>query len=155
MKFSSRETMEMPIEAAFALLSDFSDVEERLQRRGAHIARTDDLTGPCRGMTWCAEFALHGRQRAVDVTLSIFDPTKQMRFDLASDGLEGEADLRLAAITEAQTQLTLEIELRPRTIAARILMKSLKLAKTQLDQRLQDRVAGYIREIEARYHDTG
>jgi hypothetical protein len=55
------------------------------------------------------------------------------------------------ALSRARTRLVLEIELKPETLAARLLVQSMKLARGALDKRLQVRVAEFAKAVEERH----
>lgn len=150
MKFSSKEDIEAPIEQVFSMLSEFETFERSAIRRGAEVQRTDDLTRTGRGMSWHARFMMRGKQRNVNVTLTNYDPPNAMLFETDSPGLDGQMMIDLLALSPRRTRLSVAFEMTPKTLPARLLIQSLKLAKTNLTKRFKLRVADYAKDIEDR-----
>ena len=69
----------------------------------------------------------------------------------ATSGIDGAVVIELVALSVARTRLTVSIDLEPRTLGARLLVQSLKLARGTLQRRFELRVADYASEITARF----
>ena len=151
MKFASREDIAAPIDAAFAMLTDFDGFERAAMRRGAEVQRTDTLREPGEGMSWNARFMLRGREREVAVTLGTYDPPNQMAFTGGSQGLEAGMVIDLVALSRQRTRMSVSLKLSPKTLSARLLVQSLKLARSNLNRKFHLRVADYAKDIEDRY----
>ncbi|EAR50534.1 hypothetical protein OG2516_09825 [Oceanicola granulosus HTCC2516] len=150
MKFSTREDIEAPIETVFEALSDFSGFERWALRRGARIERLDGGTRTEAGARWQVEFDFRGKRREVTATVSRFEPPEGYRITSVSSGLEGETSVELVALAQDRTRLLFAQELRPTTLAARLMLQSLKLAKGSLEARLDKRIDDLARTIEKR-----
>lgn len=129
MQFSSREDIEAPIDRVFAMLSEFEAFERSAIRRGIEVQRTGAVGAPETGLGWDAEFDLRGRRRKLRVNLVSYEPPNLMRFELLSQGLDGETTIDLMALSPRRTRLEIRLELKPRTLPARLLLQSLKLAR--------------------------
>jgi carbon monoxide dehydrogenase subunit G len=154
MKFSSKEDIEAPIEQVFAHVSDFAALERAALRRGAEVQRTDSLRKPDVGMSWSASFVARGRQRQLDIQMTEYDPPNSMRFHSMAQGLETDMKVELVALSRGRTRLSVELELKPRSISARLLVQSLKLARANLNKKFHLRMADYARELEDRSKRT-
>jgi len=150
MKFSSKEDIEAPIDQVFAILSDFEIFERAAIRRGADVHRRDDLPEPGVGMRWEASFMMRGKQRDAVVDLVTYDRPNEMVFESRAGGLEGFLDIDLVALSPRRTRLSVNFEVKPKTLPARLLVQSMKLAKTNLTKRFKLRVATFARDIEER-----
>ncbi|MFU8882595.1 MAG: SRPBCC family protein [Rhodobacterales bacterium] len=150
MKFSTKEDIEAPIEQVFALVSNFEALERAALRRGADVQRTDNLHKPDVGMSWTAEFVARGRQRKLAIEMVAFVPPNSMRFHSAAQGLETDLLIDFVALSRGRTRLGIDLDLKPRTISARLLVQSLKLARTSLNKKFHLRIADYARELEDR-----
>jgi hypothetical protein len=64
---------------------------------------------------------------------------------------EGSGLIELAPLGEGLTRLTLTCEVRHRTLPARMLLQSLKLAQGRVQQRFDSRVSAAAAEIAARW----
>ena len=150
MKFSSREDINAPIETVFSALCDFEGFERQAMRRGADVQRVDALTEPGIGMCWKADFTMRGRRRHLDLQLIRFDVPNEMGFSAKSPGIDGAFTVELMALSRSRTRMSVALELSPRNLSARLLVQSLKLAKTTLTKRFKLRVADYAKGLEDR-----
>lgn len=155
MKLSTREDIEAPIDHVFAQVSDFEALERSALRRGAEVQRIDALARPGPGMAWDSRFDLRGKRREMRLELTEYDPPNALRFAARSTGAEGEMLVDLVALSRGRTRMAFEIEIRPLTLAARLMVQSLKLAKGNVAKRFEMRVATYARDIEDRYARRG
>lgn len=151
MKISSREDIEAPIDFVFSQVSDFAALERSALRRGAEIARVDNLASPGPGMQWDSRFEFRGKPREVQLELISYDAPNAMRFAATSATINGDMKVDLVALSRGRTRMTLEIELHPRTLASRLMIQSLKLAKGNLTKRFEMRMATFANELEDRY----
>ena len=151
MKFSSKEDIEAPIDAVFEMVSDFEKFERGARKRGLKVRRTDGMESVATGMTWNAVFDFRGRNREIDLTLSRLDPPTHLSVAGRSQGVTSVFDLELLALSRQRTRLAVELEMKPQTIAARVLIQSLRLAKARLTKRFKLRVAEYARHLEERH----
>lgn len=151
MQFTGKEDIEAPIERVFEEITDFQGFERSALRRGADVKRTDDLGGPGVGMNWHAVFKLRGKQRQVDVTLIDYDPPNGITLGLRSASLEGQLVVDLVALSRGRTRMGVLLVLQPRSLTARLMMQSLKLARSNLTKRFKLRLADYAMDVEERY----
>lgn len=154
MKFSSKEDIEAPIAEIFSMLSEFDSFERSAIRRGMEVQRTSAANVFGLGMTWSAQFQMRGKTRDMDVELVQYDAPNVMRFVSDSQGVDGVLTLELMALSPRRTRMTIALELSPKTLAARLLIQSLKLAKSNLTKRFKLRAAGYARDMEDRHKRT-
>ncbi|MFD0859008.1 SRPBCC family protein [Roseovarius aquimarinus] len=151
MHFSTREDIEAPIDYVFAQISDFASIERSILRRGAEVQRRVDRTPPAEGMMWDTSFDLKGKRRQVEVTLTSFEPPSMMTFKGESKNISGDVVIELVALSRGRTRLAMTCDLTPRTLTARLMLQSLKLAKGNVSRRFEMRVASYAKEMEDRY----
>lgn len=150
MKLSTREDLEAPIDFVFARLSDFAAFERRALRSGAQVLRQG--TGDVQvGTIWDVDFTFRGRERSVKATLAQLDPPNALKVDSISDGIIAVTDVELVALSPARTRVIVGFEMRARTLTARLLLQSLKLAKTKLSKRFKARVLDYAEDVEDQY----
>ena len=155
MIFSTREDIEAPIDFVFAQLSDFRALERSILRRGAEIQRKVDRTPPAAGMMWDAAFDFKGKRRQVEITLSAFEPPSLMHFDASGKSLTGDLTVEMVPLSRARTRVALKCALGARSLSARLMLHSLKLARGNMMKRFETRVAAYGKELEERYMRHG
>ena len=149
MKFSSQEDVALPIEEVFAAISDFEVFERRAMRRGAQVSRTDPATGPGLGSVWDARFAFRGKEREVRGEVTTCDAPAQLAVASKSGGLSGVFGVELVALAPQRTRMIVGLELTPGNLSSRLLLQSLKLAKTTLSARCSKAVTDYARSLDA------
>ncbi len=150
MQFSSQEDIEAPVDQVFAILSEFESYERSAIRRGIEVVRVDDTASPASGMAWDTRFRLRGKRRDMRLELVNYDPPNEMRFQAASQSLDGMLALELMALSRQRTRMSVVLRISPRTLAARLMVQSLKLARTKLNKRFRLKVAEHAKNLEDR-----
>ncbi|MGB3245165.1 MAG: SRPBCC family protein [Sulfitobacter sp.] len=151
MKFSTREDIEAPINAVFAMLCDFEGFERSAMRRGAEVQRVDDIAVPGVGMTWQAVFNMRGKRREIEIEIVTFDKPNEIVLESTSPGLIGQMSFELMALSRNRTRILVDLEVKPLNLSARLLVQSMKLAKASLTKKYKQRVGEYAKTVEDRY----
>lgn len=151
MKFSTKEDIEASIEATFSMLCDFETFERAAMRRGAEVQRTDTKTVPSVGMGWSAAFNMRGKRRQVEIEMVTLDQPNEMEFECRSQGLLTHFTIELVALSKSRTRLMVSFDIKPLNLSARLLVQSLKLAKTSLTKKFKLRVAEFAKTLEDRH----
>jgi hypothetical protein len=150
MKFSTREDIEAPVDFVCAQITDFASLERRAMRNGAQVSRRDD--GPiAQGTTWNINFEFRGRPRDVTAVLTTFNTPDAIAIESASDGMMAVTQIDLVALSQSRTRILVSFELRAKSMTARLLLQSLRLAKSKMNKRFETRTKDYAEEIEDRY----
>jgi len=151
MKFSTKEDIEAPLEAVFEMMCDFETFERAAMRRGAEVQRTDTKTVPGVGMAWRAAFMLRGKRRQVELETVTFERPNEIVIECKSQGLMTLMTMELVALSKNRTRIMLSFDIKPLNLSARLLVQSLKLAKTSLTKKYKLRVAEFAKSLEDRY----
>ncbi len=154
MKLSSRQDIDAPAAFVFAALADFDAWERAAMRRGADVQRTENVNRDASGQSWLIKFAYRGKVRRIVLQQTAMQPPTSLQFAGNGASLDGVAAIDLMQLAPRRTRLSVTLDLRPRTIGARILMQSLRLAKARLNRRFSDRVVQICAEIESRYRKS-
>lgn len=154
MKFSTKEDIDAPIDAVFEMLCEFDNFERAAMRRGAEVRRVDTKTEPGIGMKWEAAFDMRGKRREIEVEMVTFDQPTEICLESMSPGLLGTVSFELLALSRSRTRIAASLEIKPKTLSARLLVQSLKLAKTSLTKKFKRRVAEYAKDMEERYQQA-
>lgn len=150
MKLSAREDVDAPIGVVFDRLADFDGWARAGLRRGADVQRTDALRQPGPGMTWKLGFVYRGKPRRLTLTLDEMVAPSRLAFSGLGPNLEGGLTVDLLEMTPARTRMTIKLEVRPRTLVARLFIQSLKLGRGKVESRFRARVAQLATEIDGR-----
>ncbi|PSL22260.1 SRPBCC family protein [Shimia abyssi] len=148
MELAAREDIDIPIEQAFEILCDFEQFERAALRRGAEVSREDDLQRPGVGAKWKARFAFRGKYRQLDLKIVEFERPTDMRLTAVVQGITSDIKIELVALSRTRTRLSVWSHLKSTSLSARLLLKSLKLARSTLTQRMQKRVTKLARSME-------
>ncbi len=154
MQLTASEDIEAPVERVFAELSDFEAIERQVMRRGIDVKRTAGEDVPAAGMGWATDFTFRGKSRQAQVTLVDYTVPEQMVFDTVSGGLEAETRVEVVALSRSRTRINMVTELKPKTLSARLLVQSLKLAKGGIDKRFRKKMAGYAKDLELKLKNS-
>ncbi len=150
MKFSNRVDVAAPAEYLFDQLSDFSAFERAALRKGITLRRLDTLKEPGAGMSWDIGFRLRGRPRQMIADIRRHERPERLDYEGTSQGFQLMLTLELMALSKTRTRLNTGLELRARTLGARLLLQSAKLGRAKLERRYDERVKTFLREIETR-----
>lgn len=153
MKFSTREDIEAPIEVVFEVVSNFEAFELRALRRGADVDRLDKFDDICVGATWEVAFTFRHRDRTATAEVTRFEAPNGLSVASKSGGLEADLTVDLVQLSPKRTRLSVSVELAPQTLSARLLVQSLKLARSNLNKRFTLAVADFAQTIEKDHAD--
>jgi len=87
------------------------------------------------------------------IELTEFDEPNRLLAQSLSGGLEGEVTVDLVALSKNRTRMAIDVEVKPKTLSARLMVQSMRLAKGRLTKRYRLKVAGFATNIEDRYKD--
>ncbi len=151
MKFSTRQDIEAPIEYVFDHTADFEALERQAMRRGIEVARDDDLDCAGTGMRWNVQFSYRGKPRKIKGELTEFDVPNSYLIQSVSGGVEADFDVEFLPLSRNRTRMVVGLQLSPKSLSARLLVQSLKLIKSSLDDRFSNRIAQFASEVQNRY----
>jgi carbon monoxide dehydrogenase subunit G len=148
MRFTTREDIEVPVAEVFAALTDFDRFEREALRRGAEVERGGDLASPGTGRSWVVRFRHRGRDRELSTGIDTWDPPKGFSTLGRIGGFEGRMVIDLTELSPRRTRLRVDLEVKARSLTARLMLQSLKLAKASLSNRFKARFHGFARQLE-------
>lgn len=155
MQFSTKEDIEAPIDAVYAMVSNVQRFERSAFRRGADLRRVKGDGCLHVGAAWHAQFTMRGKHRELDIEMTDCEPPNAMAFSGISQGIDATLTLDLIALSPRRTRMAIIVNMTPKTISARLFLQSLKLAKATLTKRYKLRIAEYARTLEQRYRQGG
>lgn len=150
MRFSAKQDIEAPLDFVYKTMTDFEAWERSAMRRGAEVERTDKLTRPGPGLSWATRFSYRGKVRAVALRLVMIEP-QALAFAAQSQAVEGSVKLELMEMSARRTRVHVVMEVTPRSLAARLFLQSLRLARARIDRKFEQRVTQLATDIESRY----
>ncbi len=151
MKLTTKQDVEAPLDVVYARLTDFDHFERMAMRRGAEVERTDRLKTPDVGMAWRLRFVFKGKQRKMSVRFADAEPGSHLAWAFDSVPIEGTVKVELVSLSARRTRMTMSLDVRPKTLAARLMIQSLRLAKGRVQRRLDLRAGQLANMIEEQY----
>lgn len=147
MKFVATEDIAAPIDHVWAQVSDVDAFERRARRRVGTVERRPP--GPAgKGTNWQGTTEVMGKQRDVTVTLADMSPPERLTLAAATDGMDVSIDVVLSRQGPNLTRMTVTSEAKARSLAARLMLQSAKLARQTLAKRYKGRVATFAGNVE-------
>ncbi|MFD0981790.1 MULTISPECIES: SRPBCC family protein [Tropicimonas] len=148
MKLSTQEEIDAPIERIWAAVTNAGDYERQVRRKGVEVTRHSEGADLGVGTTWTAKFDFRGLQRELHTEISTFDAPNLLVLDSVVGGVDAVAQVELTELPGNRTRLAASVDMKPTSIPGRVLIQTLRLAKTTLTNRFQRRVRRFAREME-------
>lgn len=155
MELKTEQDIEAPADYVFDCLSDFQSFEKAALRRGAEVQRVDGATELGQGARWNASFNFREKPREVIVELVEYDPSQRACYKVTGQGIEAAMNIQLFPMSKARTRMVTSVEMEAKTLSARLLLQSLKLAKGQVGKRFNNMMADYARQLGKRHARLG
>lgn len=150
MRFTTREDISVSADEVFEAISDFDLVEREVLRRGAEISKLGDHSKKGEGQAWEVKFSHRGRSRTLETEIDRYEPGRALHSKGKIGGLTYVLRLDLVALTPGMTRLTVDLDMKPNTLSARLFVQSLKLTKNILMKRFRSRVKYLAQRLEDR-----
>ncbi len=151
MEFTGKNDIDVPIDHLFEMVTNFETFERSALRRGAEVTRIDDLIKPGIGAHWQIGFNFRGKQRDVDLQVVGFERPNELTLHAKATGLSSDIKIELVPLSRTRTRLQFWSGLSASSLSARLLLQSLKLARSNLSAKLNKRLSKLGREMEERY----
>ncbi|UZD90251.1 SRPBCC family protein [Cognatishimia activa] len=154
MEFTAREDVDVPIEDAFDLLSEYDVFERMAMRRGIEVQRHEPNAPIGVGTKWTVEFAWRGKDIPMRAEIIRFDRPDWIEIEAIMPGMDVTVSFELLALSKKRTRLHFKANSSAKTLPMRLLLQSLKLARSNIDKKLQERVKLQCRNLEERYYQA-
>lgn len=148
MELNIKQDIDAPIAFVFERMTDFDAHEQRAMTAGFSLNRVAHSEEEVR---WNAAFDFRNKIRKVDLRLYDIQAPEHMMVHLGGKQMELEADAKLMELSPELTRLRLKMSMTGKTLKARLMVQSARLAKQNIIRRLQSRMSGLASEIEEEY----
>jgi hypothetical protein len=155
MKINGKHDVDVPLGFVARVLLDFQGWERAALRRGLDVRRTDALPEPGLGATWTARFSFRGKPRVIDLKVIEIDPAGRIVVAFTGKSAEGTATLVPLAMSVQRTRISATLDVQARTLAARLLFQSMRLARQRVVRKFEHRLAQFGTEVETRFRAAG
>lgn len=149
MKFSSHHDIKLSQTEVFDRLSEFEVFERMAIKRGARVNRIDESEDISEGLKWRIGFTFRGRNRSFEVNLIEADVPNSLVFDADNPSVAGKTRIDVIPLSRTQTRLKVEAVIQQKTLGARLLVQSMKLARSKFNRRFARRVQDLAEGLEA------
>jgi uncharacterized protein YndB with AHSA1/START domain len=153
MKLTAKTDLEVPAAFVFAALNDHQAWEREAVRTGVDIERPPGTPDAGVGAEWRVRGHFRGKARKVQVRIIELTPDKEMTLSLDGPSIEGTTRFEVMVLSPRRSRVRLDMEIKPKTLAARLFINTLRLAKGRAQARFEkglERIAGRVRERYAR-----
>lgn len=150
MKLVSRVEIDAPAQSVFDELCDFEKVDKLARKRAVSLKRTDTLPQPGTGNQWEAQVEFRGRVREMDVKLTQISPPDMLEYTAVTHGFEVLCLMQIVNLARNRSRLIVTIEIKPKSLGARLLLQSARLGKATLDRRFDDRLRRFGEKLDDR-----
>lgn len=151
MKLTSKIDLEVPARHVFDVLADHGAWESEALRRGVEVERPAGMPMAGVGAGWRLRFRFRGRQRTVLVRIDEMQPDARLALSFEGQALEGGSEMEVIALSPRRSRLRVALTVRPKTLAARLFLNTLRLAKRRVQGRLDKRLGQLGARIEERH----
>ncbi|SLN39742.1 hypothetical protein PSA7680_01966 [Pseudoruegeria aquimaris] len=150
MKLSANEDIEAPIDTVFRAVTDFDFFERSALRRGIDVTRTDGAKPH-----WSMGFDYRGKARRLEADLIEMETPSLVKFRGKMGGIYGDLDVELVPLSRNRTRLSVATVLKAESLTGKLLLQSLKLAKSKITKRYKKRVGSFAADVEKRVGAAG
>jgi hypothetical protein len=148
MKLTTKTDLEAPANFVYAMLTDYPTWEREAVRRGVEIERPADMPLSGIGSGWRIRAPYRGKLRKLLIRLDAAAPDEALSFGLDSPSVDGTADIELTVLSPRRSRLRVTVNIRPKTLAARLFINTMRLARRRVDARLESRIKSLAARIE-------
>jgi Polyketide cyclase / dehydrase and lipid transport len=151
MKLIAKTDLEAPAAFVYAQLADHAAWEREALRRGAEIERPADLPLSGVGAGWRIQIPFRGKVRRVLLTVAEMEPDQNLAYSFDGQSLQGVAVLEVQALSARRSRLRVTLDAKPKTLAARLFINTLRLAKGRVQARFDNRLGQLAARIESNH----
>ncbi|GHC63688.1 hypothetical protein [Neogemmobacter tilapiae] len=147
MKLKAHHDLDIGNHALFAALTDATRWERAAMRKGVEVLRIDGGDELAAGAVWQVTGLVRGKLRSGQLKLRMVEEPSHLLFDFESPMFTGVFVTRLFEMSARRTRVALEVEVRPRTLAARIVLQGARLGRQKLEGRFHARAGVVLRDL--------
>ena len=150
LKIVATSEVELPAGRAFDAFTDVDRFEMMARRRGAKIRRHGGSNDPLTDVSWDVETTIRRKTRNFQVYISEIDAPGLIVYQMVSKQYEASARIYFLPVEDHASRVRVELRANPKTIAARIVLHSMRLSKNRIRRRMERGLKLYCQSIESR-----
>jgi hypothetical protein len=150
MKLTAKTDLDAPVGFAYDTLSDFAQWEREAVRRGIDIER---VGGPAAGVgaAWRISGRFRGKPRKLTLQVREIVPGDRVDYQFDSPSADGTILVEVSPLSTRRCRVRLQIEVKPKTLAARLFLNTIRLAKGRVEAKLEARLMALGGQIKLRH----
>lgn len=149
MKLSTREDISAPVATVFEAVTDFERFRRHLLSKGFQVNGLPQQGLPVQGSTWHSKYQWRGRGYDIESRLVSFENDQGFAIESQGKGVVCLTVVDLIELAKQRTRLSVSLKLKPTTLASRLLIQSVRIAKPRLNKKLKSRVSNFAAEFES------
>lgn len=151
MRLTAKQDVEAPADFVFRNLTDFESWERAAMRRGADVQRSASPAKPGPGTSWQAEFDYRGKARKVRLTVERLEAPSLLLIAAQSAPVGAVTRIEISELASKRTRIEAVLDISPKTLAARLFVQSLRLARLRVERRFTQTLAQLAADFEERW----
>jgi Polyketide cyclase / dehydrase and lipid transport len=151
MKLTAKTDLEAPVEFLHAYLCDNATWEREATRRGVEVERPADMPLTGVGAGWRIRVPFRGRVRKVLLRVDDIVRDETIAFSFEGQAMVGTTVLEFKPLSPRRCRLKVTIDAKPKTLAARLFLNTLRLARRKVEERFEKRVRKLGARVEERF----
>jgi hypothetical protein len=140
-RLTAKTDIEVPLAEVYAYVTDFAAWEAAAVGRGAEVTRTAAKAVDGIGAAWRVRFAYRGKTRNALIKVVQLIPGQLAEFGIDSPSIEGASQIEITALSPRRTRLRFVVDVKPKTLAARVFISTLRLSRSRVQRRYEGRIA--------------
>ncbi len=151
MKLTAKTDLEVPAATVFATLIDHSGWEREAVRNGIEVERPAGTPAMGVGAEWRIRGHFRGKARKMLIRIEDLTPDQRLAMGIDSPSIEGATRLEIMVLSPRRSRLRVDLEVKPKTLAARLFINTMRLAKGRVQARFEKGLDKLGARIKDRY----
>lgn len=151
MKLTAKTDLEVPAAAVYATLIDHAAWEREAIRNGVEIERPAGTPAMGVGAEWRVRGHFRGKARKMLLRINDLTPGQRIAMGIDSPSVDGLTSLEVMVLSPRRSRLRVDLEVKPKTLAARLFINTMRLAKGRVQARFEKGLARLGSRIKERY----
>lgn len=151
MKLNATEDVDAPMGVVWERFTDFLAFENEAQGRGADLTCVGDWSSAAPGAKWRGEIPVRGKKRLIEGEITQYAEGEICGVESHIGGMDYLYELSFVQLSPEATRVTVTLDLAAKTLSARLLLQTMKLARGRIQQKLQALLARQANAAEANW----
>lgn len=137
MKLTAKTDLEVPAAFVFAALADTQTWEREAIRNGVEVERPPGTPDSGVGAEWRVRGHFKGKARKALIHIQEMTPGQRMTMSIDSPSMDGVVQVEVMVLSPRRSRMRADLEVKPKTLAARLFINTLRLAKGRVQARFE------------------